>query len=81
MLIGDTGGMRLTLGVRYQFKLQVQANSSGGSHYSLKVWPASSAEPSNWNLQVDGPLSEGAVVLAAHMADVTFGPITVTVLP
>lgn len=77
----DNSGMKLRLGVRYQIKLQVQANTSGGAHYSLKVWPTGNTEPSSWNLQSDGPASRGSVVLGAHMADISFGPVTVTALP
>jgi hypothetical protein len=68
----------LQTGVKYIFKFQAQQNSSGGSHYSFKVWPASSTEPANWDLQCDGELSLGSIVLAAHRADVSFGAVTVT---
>jgi uncharacterized repeat protein (TIGR01451 family) len=71
-------GKTLQIGVKYIFKFQAQQNSSGGSHYSFKVWPASSREPANWDLQGDGELSLGSIVLAAHRADVSFGAVTVT---
>jgi hypothetical protein len=74
----DTTGRTLQLGVKYIFKLQAQQNTSGGTHYSFKVWPASSSEPTNWDLQADGELSTGSIVLAAHFADVSFGAITIT---
>jgi uncharacterized repeat protein (TIGR01451 family) len=68
----------LQTGVKYIFKFQAQQNSSGGSHYSFKAWPATTAEPANWDLQCDGELSLGSIVLAAQRADVSFGAVTVT---
>jgi uncharacterized repeat protein (TIGR01451 family) len=68
----------LQLGVKYIFKFQVQQNLSGGSHYSFKAWPASSPEPAPWDVQADGELSQGSILLAAHRADVSFGLVTVT---
>jgi hypothetical protein len=68
----------LQLGVKYVFKFQVQANSSGGSQFSFKVWPAAKPEPTNWNFQADGEASEGSIVLAAHRADVSFGAVSIT---
>jgi hypothetical protein len=68
----------LQLGVKYIFKFQAQTNSSGGSHYSFKVWPASVSEPVNWNLQADGEACQGSIVLVAHQADVSFGAVSIT---
>src|SRR5262249_45597124 len=68
----------LQLGVKYIFKVQVQKNASGGSHFSFKVWPATSPEPVNWNLQANGEANQGSIVLVAHRADVTFGAVTIT---
>ncbi|HVW86967.1 MAG TPA: DUF1349 domain-containing protein [Bryobacteraceae bacterium] len=73
----DTSGRTLNLGVKYIFKFQAQANASGGSHYSFKVWPASASEPANWDLQADGELSNGSVILLAHECDITFGNVTI----
>jgi hypothetical protein len=44
----------------------------------FKAWPASGAEPAAWDVQGDGELSKGSLVLAAHRADVSFGTVTVT---
>jgi hypothetical protein len=68
----------LQTGVKYIFKCQVLKNASGGSHYSFKVWPSGSAEPSAWDLEVDGELSQGSVLLAAYRADVSFGQVNIT---
>jgi regulation of enolase protein 1 (concanavalin A-like superfamily) len=78
IMVQDTSGRTLQTGVQYIFKFQVQQNSSGGSHYSFKVWPASGTEPASWDLQTDGELSQGSIILAAHRADVSFGVVTIT---
>jgi regulation of enolase protein 1 (concanavalin A-like superfamily) len=78
VLIQDTSGRTLKLEVKYIFKLRVQKNAAGGSHYSFKVWEAASPEPSAWDLEVDGELGKGSIVLAAHRADVSFGAVSVT---
>lgn len=78
MLIQDTSGRKLSLGVKYVFKFMTQRNSQNGSRYSLKVWPAGSTEPVNWDLQIDGELAQGSALLVAHQADVAFGRIVVT---
>jgi hypothetical protein len=70
--------LTLQLSVKYIFKFQAQQNTSGGTHYSLKIWPASGTEPAAWDLQTDGELSQGSIVLAAHRADVSLGTVTIT---
>ena len=82
VLARDTTGITLDPGVRYVMKFAVQRNSNNtSSHLSLKVWPASSAEPSNWNLQANGDASTGSVILGAHHSDVSFGKVSVVSLP
>ncbi len=78
VLIRDNSGRALQRGVKYKMKLQVQANSIGGSHYSMKVWDFSTAEPPGWDLQTDGALSLGSLLLGVYDADVSFGSLTVT---
>jgi hypothetical protein len=73
-----TGARTLQTGVKYIFKCQVQQNGSGGSHFSFKVWPANGSEPSAWDVQADGDVSQGSILLGAYRADVTFGQITIT---
>jgi len=68
----------LQLETTYNFKCEVQQNNSGGSHFSFKVWPATEGEPAAWDLEADGELSKGSVLLAAYRADVSFGQVTVT---
>jgi hypothetical protein len=75
-------GLALNFETKYIFKMQVTTNANRQTnHYSLKVWPAASAEPALWTVQADGDLSQGSVLLAAHRTDVSFGKITVTGLP
>ena len=80
ILIRDNSGRALKPGVKYKMKLQVQGNNVGGSHYSIKVWEVSSAEPVAWDLEADGSLSLGSVVLAVYDADVSFGNLTFTAI-
>jgi hypothetical protein len=76
-LAADTSGRLMLPGVKYIFKFQNKANIAGGSHYSLKVWPAAEPEPEKWDLEADGQKAQGSVVLGAHQVDVSFGKITV----
>jgi hypothetical protein len=78
VLARDTSGRTLQTGVKYIFKFQAQQNITGGSHYSFKVWSASGTEPANWDLQADGELSHGSILLYAHKADISIGKVTVT---
>jgi hypothetical protein len=68
---------RLIPELRYTMKFMVVQTSSSGSQYSLKVWLAGTAEPLTWDLQTTGALSRGAVLLAAHQADVSWGNVSV----
>jgi len=77
----DKSGRKMLPGVKYMFRFRTQQNSRSGSHYSLKVWPASGPEPDNWDLQADGEKNEGSVVLAAYRVDASFGKIRVISLP
>jgi regulation of enolase protein 1 (concanavalin A-like superfamily) len=80
-LAKDTTGRKMTVGAKYMFKFRTVQNTLGGSHYSLKVWLASSPEPTNWDLQADGVKTQGSIVLGAHRVDVSFGKINVIQLP
>lgn len=77
----DTTGRKMTVGAKYLFKFRTVQNTLGGSHYSLKVWLASSPEPANWDLQADGVKTQGSIVLGAYRVDVSFGKINVIPLP
>jgi hypothetical protein len=81
-LVRDNSGLKLTLGVKYIFKFDVQRNANNtSSHLSLKVWPSGTAEPTNWTLQTDGDASTGSFLLTPFRADVSFGKITAVALP
>ena len=82
VLVRDTSGLKLSLGVKYDFKFAVQRNPGNTSSlYSFKVWPASTAEPANWYLQANGDASTGSILLITFRSDVSFGKITVVPLP
>jgi hypothetical protein len=77
-----SSGLALQFETKYIFKVQVLLNNGGtSSHYKFKVWPSGTSEPSTWNLESDGDVGQGSIVLAAHRSDVTFGQISVTPLP
>ena len=73
--------VEIRLGVKHIFKFQVTSNYLGGSHFSFKVWVAGRLEPVGWQLQADGVLCCGSVLIAAHRADITVGNIHITPLP
>ena len=81
-LIRDTSGFKLTPGVKYMIKFDVQRNPDNtSSHFSLKAWPAGTTEPANWTIQADGDASTGAVLLNSFRSDVSVGNISVVQLP
>ncbi|MBV9181946.1 MAG: hypothetical protein JO356_11600, partial [Acidobacteria bacterium] len=81
VLAVDKSGRQMLPGVKYMFRFRNKQNSLGGSHYSLKVWPASESEPGAWYLEGDGEKTEGSVVLAAYRVDASFGKISVLPIP
>ena len=82
MAYQPSSGLALQFETKYIFKVQVTLNSGGASsHFAFKVWPSGTAEPATWNVQSDGDVSQGSIVLVAHRSDVTFGQISVSPLP
>jgi hypothetical protein len=82
MSFQPSSGLALQFETKYIFKMQVQEiPGTASSHYSFKAWPASEPEPPLWNVESDGDLSQGSVILGAHRTDVSFGHVTVTPLP
>jgi hypothetical protein len=71
----------LTLGAPYQFKLRVEPAGSDSYRYRFRAWPASGLEPSTWMLDSNLAARSGSLLLVAHEADVTFGPVSVSPLP
>lgn len=77
--------MDLGLGVAYVMRFRHQDLGNGATRYSCKVWRAGAPEPGAWTVEADIPYWQnetrthpGSVVLVAHMADATFGDVTVT---
>lgn len=68
----------LPLHIPHMFKVRVQ-----GNHYSLKVWPDGTSEPSEWNISADGTvmsLESGSFLLGAHHVACQFGRVEVRAL-
>jgi uncharacterized repeat protein (TIGR01451 family) len=78
ILIQDTSGFQVQVGSPYFMRFRTQRNTSGGSHYSLKVWASGTTEPTAWTIETDGELNTGSILLGAHRTDVSFGPVTIT---
>lgn len=79
------GTRRRTLqkGIPYIFKMQVQTLPGGSPIYRFKVWRQGRAEPRGWDIERRGRRSDpkhGSMLLVAHKADVSFGPVIVTPL-
>jgi hypothetical protein len=79
----------LETGHAYTFKASVQTTPDGNL-YQFKVWEHTvEPEPDGWmfeNIGIPGPPPDGnpdhgAIVLAAHHSDVTFGSILIEALP
>ena len=73
----------IELGRVYGMKHRVETLPDGQTRYSVKLWPSDQAEPQAWDLiaiEPPGNLLNGAALLIAHNADVTFGDVRVTPL-
>jgi hypothetical protein len=71
--------MAIALETTYVLKLRSQYLSPGQRQVSVKLWEEGSPEPA-WQLSEQFAARDGSLLLVAHMADVTFGPVTVTPL-
>jgi hypothetical protein len=68
-LAKDPTYRQLFYGVKYVFKFRTNPNTLGGSQYRLKAWAAGTTEPTTWDVQADGELNSGSVMLISHEAD------------
>ncbi len=93
-IVGNGGGQELikradqtiALNTPYVFKLSVQSSTLDGvpASYRFKFWPEGDPEPAGWLMSTTGNGGEprnGAIMLVAHQAMVSFGNVTVTPLP
>lgn len=78
----DTGVNKyipISTGTSYWMKLRTESGTSSAT-YSLKVWEMNTLEPVTWDItytnNVD-PVLTGSLLIMTHMADVSFGDITV----
>ena len=63
--------------------MRVETVPEQGGLYSLKVWEADQAEPSQWDLTAQEGLSDpqnGSLMLISHLWDASFGDVTVVPL-
>ncbi len=78
-----SNGPAISMGVSMHIKLQCESQLDGSCLYSLKVWPAGSVEPGEWDLvhaTTDKGQTSGAFVLIAHHICLALGEVVVTEL-
>jgi hypothetical protein len=77
----DTQTRPLSIGTTYWFKARVETVPGVGGFYSLKVWEDGQPEPTTWDVTGQEELTDpqtGSMMLITHVADVSFGNVTVT---
>ena len=80
----DTGVQKsipISGSITYWLKMRVETSSNSAT-YSLKLWQDGSPEPADWDIShtdLTDPVINGSMLLITHMADVSFG--TVSVIP
>ncbi|MFA5423311.1 MAG: DUF1349 domain-containing protein [Phycisphaerae bacterium] len=77
-----TKSMSLSTGVTYLFRCRVETVDGAGDYYSIKVWQQGQLEPADWDIvgqAAPTDPADGCMLLITHMADVSFG--TVSVVP
>jgi hypothetical protein len=85
LIATDFSGRQLVLETEYIFKMRVETEPAGDSLYSFKVWEASEAEPTGWELSgygndLDPDEAHGSILLVAHRTDASFGDVTISPL-
>lgn len=66
-------------GVTYELRARSERLGGGMARFAFKIWPQGTSEPA-WTLTRDVPERSGSVLLVAHHADVTWGPLTIAPL-
>jgi len=69
-----------TVGSTLMYKMRVETEAGGYVRYRLKIWDATTTEPSSWTLEgMDTPSDpqNGSLLLLAHHVDATFGDVSV----
>lgn len=80
VLVEDTSGFKMRLGITYVMKMSVQSRPGKTSLYSLKAWPQDENEPDGWVLEAEGRIGEhsrGSVILLSHHTAAAFGNVSV----
>jgi hypothetical protein len=65
----------------YVYRVRSTRLGGGLARFSMKYWPRSASEPSDWVLEKDVPERAGSVLLVAHHAEVTWETLRVTPTP
>jgi len=74
--------MPITTGTTYWMKMRVETGAYS-AQYRLKVWEHGNPEPGAWDLTYTDlldPVINGSMMLLTHMADTSFGNVTITPL-
>lgn len=66
-------------GITYELKARSELVGGGMARFAFKIWPQGTSEP-GWTLVRDVPERSGSVLLVAHHADVTWGPLMIAPL-
>ncbi len=68
---------------KYQYRMRVESLPGSATRYCVKAWDAEQMEPKNWDVVVQKNVEDtpsGSILLVAHHADVTFGPVSIVPL-
>lgn len=66
-------------GITYELRARSERLGGGMARFAFKIWPQGTSEPA-WTVTRDVPERSGSVLLVAHHADVTWGPLTISPL-
>lgn len=84
-VLAEDGSHDLVFGVPHIFKVRAETIDGVGHFYSFKMWQEGTAEPEDWHLVGQEPLtsaslSNGSVLMAAHNVVASFGNVSVVPL-
>lgn len=66
-------------GTTYELRVRSERLGGGLARFAFKIWPRGSSEPA-WTVTRDVPERAGSLLLVAHHANVTWGPVTIVPL-
>ncbi len=83
ILYQDVAPVQMKMHRKYYYRMRAESLSDAATIYSVKVWESGQAEPKDWDAVARKNVEDtptGSILLVAHNADVTFGPVTITPL-